>query len=382
MGGRVVFVTGEVVAGGVELPGPPRGAGPRLRVGPAPLRLLGLLERPLHRLHPALDLRAGVTRYVPDGLPALVDPPEGGPGRLQVLHRHQLLGLGGELLLELEVLALLGVPLREDLAAGGEEDVLGAAETVPQVVLGLALGAARRLPLGHQVAVARGGGHPVRGTGQRLGLGDQLLLGLAGVLALGVQRGEVRLAPLGERRAGVREAVPQLVVRLAVEAGETLPGVHQRPQPLTGRTPLLALCQLLRLGDQRHLGLLGLVGLLGLEDLALLAPRLDRRHERVEPLAQRVEVAHRVVLVDLLPQVVDGRRRVLRRQVGGLHPPFEEADLDHNAVVLALEIGQSLFGRTGLPRSDDLLALGRTHVHGARLVDAAPRVAAHSASST
>lgn len=190
------------------------------------------------------------------------------------------------------------------------------------------------------------------------------------------------LAPLGEGGTGVREAVPQLVVGLAVQTRQPLPRVDQRPQTLTRRPPLLALRQFLGLDDERLLGLTGLVGLLRLLDLALLAPRVDRRDERVQPLAERGEITDGVVLVHLLTQVVDRRRGVLRRQVGGLHPPLEEADLDHQALVLALEIGQCLLGGTGLPRSDDLLALGRTHVHGARLVDTAPRVAAHSASST
>jgi hypothetical protein len=76
--------------------------------------------------------------------------------------------------------------------------------------------------------------------------------------------------------------------------------------------------------------------------------------------------------------MVDGGLGVLRGQVGGPYSLFEEADLDNQALVL----GQRLVRGAGLPGTDDLLAVGRTHVHGPRLVDAAPRVAAHSASST
>ncbi|GGQ15222.1 hypothetical protein GCM10010215_45030 [Streptomyces virginiae] len=333
-------------------------------------------------MHPALDLRPGVARHVADALPALVEGAERGTGRLQVRDRNELLGLVGQLLLELQVLGLLGVTLREHLAAGREEHVLRTAETVPQVVLGLALRPARRLPVRHQLAVAGGRRTPVGRLRQRLGLRDQPLLDLAGVLALRVQRGEVRLAALGEGGTGVREPVPQLVVRLAVQARQTLPDVHQGAQALAGAAPLVALRQLLGLGDQRVLGRPGLVRLLGLGDLALLAPGLHGLDQLVQPHAQGVQVAHGVVLVDLRTQVVDRRLGVLGGQISGPHPLFEEADLDHQALVLALEVGQGLLRGARLPRTDDLLAIGSTHVHGARLVDSAPRVAAHSASST
>ncbi|CAM5301895.1 hypothetical protein SRIMM317S_04416 [Streptomyces rimosus subsp. rimosus] len=176
--------------------------------------------------------------------------------------------------------------------------------------------------------------------------------------------------------------MPQLVVGLAVQARQALPGVHQGPQPLAGRPPLLAGRQLLGLGDQLLLGLPGLVALPRLLGLAFLAARLDIGDQLVQPLAQGVEVAHRVVLVDLLPQMADRGHRVLGGQIGGPDPPFEEADLYDQALILALEVGEGLFGGSRLPRSDDLLAVGGTHVHGPRLVDAAPWVAAHSASST
>src|SRR5690606_37058223 len=179
----------------LQLTGQTRGTRACLRVGPAPLGLLGLLQRPLHGLHPALDLRAGVPRHVADGLPALVDRAERGTGGLQIGDRKELLGLPGQLLLQLQVLRLLGVPLGEHRAAGGEEDVLRAAEAVPQVVLVLALGTAGRLPLRHQLAVARGRRTPLRGVRQRLGLRDQPLLGAAGLLALRVELREVLLAP-------------------------------------------------------------------------------------------------------------------------------------------------------------------------------------------
>ncbi len=176
--------------------------------------------------------------------------------------------------------------------------------------------------------------------------------------------------------------MPQLVVGLAVQTRQALPGVHQGPQPLTGRPPLVGLRQLLGLGDQRLPGAARLVGLLRPLRLALLAARLHQCDELVQPGPQRVQVAHRVVRVDLFPQVVDGGLGVLRRQVGGLHSLLEEADLDNQAFVLAFKVGQGLLGGARLPGTDDLLAVGRTHVHGPRLIDAAPRVAAHSASST
>jgi hypothetical protein len=78
--------------------------------------------------------------------------------------------------------------------------------------------------------------------------------------------------------------------------------------------------------------------------------------------------------------VLDRGQRLLGRQIGRLHPPFEEADLHDEPLVLALVVGERLVRGTRLPRTDLLLTVGRTHVHGPRLVDAAPRVAAHSAS--
>jgi hypothetical protein len=87
-----------------------------------------------------------------------------------------------------------------------------------------------------------------------------------------------------------------------------------------------------------------------------------------------------MALRHLFTQVVDGGRRVLGGQIGGAQPAFEEVDLDDETLVLPLEVGQGLLGRTRLPRAHDPLAVRRPHVHGPRLVDAAPRLAAHSAS--
>jgi len=116
--------------------------------------------------------------------------------------------------------------------------------------------------------------------------------------------------------------------------------------------------------------------------LAFLATCRNRLDELVQTGPQDVQVADRVVRVDLLADVLDRGLCVLRGQVGGLHSLLEEADLYNQALVLALEVGQRLLRGARLPGTDDLLAVGRTHVHGPRLVDAAPRVAAHSASST
>lgn len=201
------------------------------------------------------------------------------------------------------------------------------------------------LPAGHQVAVLGRGVAPLGRAGERLGLGDQLLLGRAGVVTLGVQGREVRLAVLGEDRPGVREAVPQLVVALAVQARQRLPGVHQGAQPVAGLPPLGGLGELLGLGDQLVLGGAGLVLCLGTGGLALLTAGLDVGTQRVQALGQRVQVTHRVRLHDLGTQVLQGRLGVLGRKVGGPYPLLQQADLHGDALVLALEVGEGLLGK-------------------------------------
>ena len=99
-------------------------------------------------------------------------------------------------------------------------------------------GHGRRLPLRHQVAVARGGRAPILGVGELLGLDDQLLLAGLGAGALPVQVGEVRTAAAVERLAGLGEPLPQQLVGLAVDAADRPPLVEDRLEPVAGLLPL------------------------------------------------------------------------------------------------------------------------------------------------
>ena len=118
----------------------------------------------------------------------------------------------------------------------------------------------------------------------------------------------------------MREAVPQLVVRLPVQPGEALPGVDQGPQPLPGGPPLLASGELLGLGDQRLLGLARLLGLLGLRRLALLAPGLDVLDELVQPPGSAARSPTAWCSSTWSRRCSMAAVRVLGGQIGGLAP--------------------------------------------------------------
>ncbi len=108
---------------------------------------------------------------------------------------------------------------------------------------------------------------PLGGAGERLGLLDQALLDDPGALALLALLGEVGLAAPGVRRAGAGEPPPQGVVGGPVEPGERLPLVEQLAQPVRAVAPVVALGELLGLGDDaapsRPSRLGGLLGALG-----------------------------------------------------------------------------------------------------------------------
>ena len=111
----------------------------------------------------------------------------------------------------------LGVLLGLHGVAGREEGVLRRSEAVPQLVVVLAGSAACSTPAVHQPLEGGGGRTPVARVPQRLGLLDQ---GLLDRLGLGVGLVQVRevLSPLAvERRPGVAEALPQLVLGPPVE---------------------------------------------------------------------------------------------------------------------------------------------------------------------
>ena len=96
----------------------------------------------------------------------------------------------------------LGVAFGERAGPTREERILRGAEALPEGVVGVLVGPARGLPLGHEVAEPGGGGAPVLGVGELLGLVDQLLLAGLAARALPVEIGEVRTAATVERLAG------------------------------------------------------------------------------------------------------------------------------------------------------------------------------------
>ena len=136
-------------------------AGPRLRVAARPPLLLGVPDRLLDGPQPALDPAEVGARHLAGGLPAVLDVAQRRPGRLRVAHRQQGLGLDEQLLLDLEVLAELGLDLVVRRRPGREERVLRGAEPRPQRVVLLARRPPGRLPLLHEVAEGRGRRRPV-----------------------------------------------------------------------------------------------------------------------------------------------------------------------------------------------------------------------------
>ena len=154
----------------------------------------------------------------PIGVVALLDLAQRVLGAPQVRGRVELLGLGEQFFLLLLVGQLLAVADLVRIRAGGEEDVLGGAELLPQVVVTVTPGPWHRLPAVHERAHRRAGRTPVGGGRQLLRLGDQLLLRRARLAPLGVERGEVRAAAATERVAGRGEPRPQRLVGLAVDA--------------------------------------------------------------------------------------------------------------------------------------------------------------------
>src|SRR5699024_4976371 len=78
------------------------------RIGAAPLVLLGVLHRTLHRTEPVVDPSHVAARDLARLLPAVLDGAQRSLRGLEVLHGVEGLGLGQQGLLDREVLALLG----------------------------------------------------------------------------------------------------------------------------------------------------------------------------------------------------------------------------------------------------------------------------------
>src|SRR5690606_33325105 len=311
------------------------GAGLRLGVRAPPLGLLGVPDRLLDRTHAALDALDVAARDLARGVPAVLEDPQRGLRGSEVLDRHELLGLGEDLLLDLEVRAVLLVDRGVRRVAGREEVVLRGAEAGPQRVVVLAARTPRGLPARHQVAVGARRGAPVGRALELLGLRDDLLLE---ALRLGVARlelGEEVPAVAVEGRARGREPLPQRVLDLAVDprAGLLggLPAVEQGAQRLPGLLPL----GLLGVARGDRLGLLDDRG--ARDDGFLLRGRaggLDRGAalggdlaQPLEPGTQPREVTDGRGLGGLLGELLERLVDLLDRQVGRAEPRLEKADL-------------------------------------------------------
>ncbi len=322
----------------------------RLRVRPAPLGFLRLAHRLLDPPQSRLQVLARVPGHRPDLLPALLDAAQRGPGRADVGHRQQRLGLIEQLLLGLGVLAQRGVLGREHLGARGEELILGRPEALPQLGLGVPVGAAGRLPLTHQLAERTGGRSPLRGSGQRLGVGAQLLLADPDVLALGLQGGEVRLTPLGERVAGRGQPLPQDSLGGPLGVRGRLPLLEQFAHPLAAALPVGGLGgDLLGLGDDPLLDLLGLHARVLPGRLGFFPAVADVLDQALEAGPEPVQVTERVGFRDAVRQPLDAGRGLGRSHVGGGDPLLEQDHLGLKRLVLALEEGDCLLRASRLP---------------------------------
>jgi hypothetical protein len=166
----------------------------------------------------------------------------------------------------------------------------------------------------HQVPVRAGRRSPVGRGGQRLGLGDQLLLDLASALALPVLLRELGLATARVGRPGGGEAVPERVVGRPVQPGQRLPVLQQRPEPVDAAAPVVPRGQRLGLGDRELLLGPHLVLLAGLLRPLGRARLVDDRVQRLEAGQQGVEVADRVRVGHGVPYGPDRAGRVVGRQ--------------------------------------------------------------------
>ena len=192
--------------------------------------------------------------------------------------RQQRLRLDEELLLGGGVAPELGLLGGEDLRAGREELVLGAAEPLPELGLVIPAGPAGFLPLPHQLAVGARRARPVGRVGQRLGLLDELLLVGLDRIALGLKRGEVGLAPLGKRVPRGRQPLPQHRLDRPVGVRGGLPLLEQLGHPLAALLPVRGLGRdVLGLVDDPLLDPAGLAPGLLAGGLDFLPALVDRR---------------------------------------------------------------------------------------------------------
>ncbi len=221
------------------------------------------------------------------------------PGYRDVTDRENvLLGRIEQRDLGHEALAELGVGGRRRVGPACEEVVLDAPELCPELVVDVAGSRPSGLPTRHEVAERAGTGAPL-GRGRDLArLCDDCLLREPGSVSLRGLFGELRLAPTRVRRPRGGETVPEVVIGGAVDPGECLPLVEQRPEPVDATAPVTAQSDLLGLGDHGLLGRLGL--LMGLRALGLagLVGLGEHGGEALKARHQAGKVAYRVRVND------------------------------------------------------------------------------------
>src|SRR5215218_1915920 len=369
----------ELVDRGLELPEHALGTRLLLGVLTLPALLFEGLHVVLHLAQPVFDHAHLIAGDLADVIPLALDAVQRGARLFGIGRSEQLLGLGEEHELLVEVGAVRLVFLCVDLGLGVEQHVAGGLELRPERVIELLAGATGQLPLVEQVAVVA---DSVGASGcEGLGALDERLLASAYVTVCGVELGEERLAVLFDGRAGRAEALPELVRLVLRQAGPvllvTLPCCEQLVE-LSGRLLPLRLRRVLRreslglLDDLRTLGdRLGDRGLrLG---LLLLGQLLRGARKRLESACKGFEVPDRVGRRDRLAQRGDRLGHVGGGSAAA-NPLLEEADLACEIGVLPLEVGECLLSRAVGELPDGALAIARPHEDGARLVDAAPRL--------
>ena len=174
-------------------------------------RVAGAEEGVLGAAEPGPELVVHLARRGAGGLPLAHQVAEAARGRTPVGGRGQPLGLGGEPLLHHGGLVALGGQLGEVLlAVPGVRRPCGG-EPVPQLVVARLVEPGERLPLVQQFAQAGDAVPPVGAGGDRLGLGGDLGLRVAGFLDLGGAFGLALLALLGDQRGEGLQPGPQAV---------------------------------------------------------------------------------------------------------------------------------------------------------------------------
>ena len=312
--------------------------------------------------------------HVPDRVVALLDLAQRVLGAAQVDGRVELLGLGEQLLLQLLVGQLLAGALLVRLAAGGEEDVLGGAELLPQVVVAVPAGARHGLPAVHQRRASRRWSGPSRWRSTSL-CASAMSSCLAARASPRWASREAKCAPRRRPKASraaanrvhsassVLRSMPRIVFHSSTIAFSRSPAAFQ-DGGLGG--------DLLRLGGQRLLA-----GDLRRPRGGLLGARLGRGgvgrvDHRPGPGGEPVEVADRGGGRDRVGQRL-GLGLDLARVAGvRLQPRLEQRHLGGQVVVAAAVVGQPGGRLAGLPGADGALALGGADVDGAVVVDPAP----------